>query len=1532
MNECSICKLVTKSSRELYHHLKTRHYGNVHPDLFESSGSHKNETKSKPNHEHWYHCETCMDQFSSLRDLFRHLGNHFEHQEGPPNKRRRLDTKTNQPGSGIQPKDKKTEPQPGPNGIQQNEMEVEPKPGPSGIQLRIDQGRLRKPTEHEMELDRIQDEEPANNIPNSYQLEEISRNHNQRFGADNITYRLKVHKGIANRKISEVLGEMYSMFNDLVTNLRNDLQDGDLVRFYLNHPILHTPITISARPIEELSVEDIMTEVEKVLQSEEELKLDEQFEIHVGILRLPRGGRGKYFVNKQHGVSRKRSIVEIQNTQDNLCFDRAVVVCLAKLEAINSSNDSKKKRWKKIINKNCLEQFQSALKLRKSVGLPEEHFVTVQDMKLYEEKLDIRIVVIDNNNTSIPIYPGNSTKARQIYILKDSNHYHSIISIVGFHGKNHFCATCLKAYNGHNHNCASTCSVCESNDCLMVRNVNCSDCNMVCRSDECFARHKKPKGIPKKSTTETTQSLCQKFWYCSKCHSKINRNKRSPEAHTCGEYVCNNCHQYVTGLHLCYQRYAPPKPLNNKFIFFDFESRQDDKAECSAGYLKPSVCPANCESEVGCVKCVLCRHCKNTWCGKYKHLANFAIAQTVCDNCIIFPLSKNSKCVKCGIRCVECKGKDKKGNYLKEPCAVTCGFQERIFRGDRTADQLAEWMFDRERSGFTSIAHNSGGYDSYFLLDYLLKNGKTPDNIIYQGSHITFMEVRKDLNIRLIDSLKFLPMRLSKLSSVFGLKEAKGWFPHHFNKKENWNYIGPYPSREYFGFELMNEVESEHFNAWYQEKVHMQAEFNFQEEIEHYCRLDVNILREACLQYRKLLLDVTKTKHDDKEQPSIDPWQEITIASVCSQVYRSKFLEETWKVKIDDSEDICQEQGWLTAKSKDGLLSVQTEDNNWVPETDVKIVEKQFLCTPIAQIPSGGYTKHDNYSKISVVWLEWLMEQKRREGEPNYHITHALNGMEKRIPHTSKSGRKTFLRVDGFHDYGHQNSDQNSGLCLDFHGCRYHGHSCIKGDRQHKPLHPHTKQTADQLYQATLDRENYIKSLGFDYVSIWECDFRKEIQENPELKNFYENIQIEERLNPRNGFMGGRTNATKLYYKTKENEMIKYYDVTSLYAYTNKYEKYMDGHCSVITGLPDNTKICDYFGMAHVRILPPRGLLHPVLPVKMDNKLLFPLCKTFAQQRNQEKCTHSDPQRELIGTWCTPELVEAENRGYKIKKIHEIYHWDKTTQYNPETGDQGLFAEYINTFLKIKQESSGWPSWCIDETKKSEYIQMYKQKENIELDPNKIEKNPGLRSLAKSKLTNFWGKFGQKENQLQTKFIDNIASLCELLVNENIKIHDFQVINENVLLVQYKLRQEFAIGGGRSNIFIAAMTTCHARLKLYREIARLGERVLYFDTDSIVFISRPGEYEPPLGNFLGEFTDELTCKEIGCKESNCTKTHYITEFISAGPKNYSFKTDVGTKRAWQVVMAAIKIFDLPPPIANSWRSLYCTNSTFSLIT
>ena len=102
--------------------------------------------------------------------------------------------------------------------------------------------------------------------------------------------------------------------------------------------------------------------------------------------------------------------------------------------------------------------------------------------------------------------------------------------------------------------------------------------------------------------------------------------------------------------------------------------------------------------------------------------------------------------------------------------------------------------------------------------------------------------------------------------------------------------------------------------------------------------------------------------------------------------------------------------------------------------------------------------------------------------------------------------------------------------------------------------------------------------------------------------------------------------------------------------------------------------------------------------------------------------------------------------------------------------------------------------------------------------------------------------------------------------------------------------------GKKSNIFIAAFTTCFARLKLYSELYKLGDRVIYYDTDSIIYVTKDGEYDPELGDYLGEFMNELQCNDVGCKDNGCTKRHYIVEFISAGPKNYSYKTEIGTTK------------------------------------
>ena len=58
-----------------------------------------------------------------------------------------------------------------------------------------------------------------------------------------------------------------------------------------------------------------------------------------------------------------------------------------------------------------------------------------------------------------------------------------------------------------------------------------------------------------------------------------------------------------------------------------------------------------------------------------------------------------------------------------------------------------------------------------------MMNGSRPDPVIFSGSKIMYMHINS-LNMRLLDSLNFLPMPLANLPKSFGLKEKKKGFSH----------------------------------------------------------------------------------------------------------------------------------------------------------------------------------------------------------------------------------------------------------------------------------------------------------------------------------------------------------------------------------------------------------------------------------------------------------------------------------------------------------------------------------------------------------------------------------------------------------------------------------------------------------------------------------------------------------------------------------------------------------------------------------
>jgi hypothetical protein len=64
----------------------------------------------------------------------------------------------------------------------------------------------------------------------------------------------------------------------------------------------------------------------------------------------------------------------------------------------------------------------------------------------------------------------------------------------------------------------------------------------------------------------------------------------------------------------------------------------------------------------------------------------------------------------------------------------------------------------------------------------------------------------------------------------------------------------------------------------------------------------------------------------------------------------------------------------------------------------------------------------------------------------------------------------------------------------------------------------------------------------------------------------------------------------------------------------------------------------------------------------------------------------------LTGTWVMDGVRLVVEKGHRILEIYEVYEY-QVTRYDPHTGEGGLFVDYINTFLKLKAEASGYPRW-----------------------------------------------------------------------------------------------------------------------------------------------------------------------------------------------------------------------------------------------
>ena len=70
-------------------------------------------------------------------------------------------------------------------------------------------------------------------------------------------------------------------------------------------------------------------------------------------------------------------------------------------------------------------------------------------------------------------------------------------------------------------------------------------------------------------------------------------------------------------------------------------------------------------------------------------------------------------------------------------------------------------------------------------------------------------------------------------------------------------------------------------------------------------------------------------------------------------------------------------------------------------------------------------------------------------------------------------------------------------------------------------------------------------------------------------------------------------------------------------------------------------------------------------------------------------------------------------------------------------------------------------------------------------------------------------------------------------------MHDLCLLNDNLVEVVFKRKQEYVAESKVTNLFLGIFTTAWARLELYDLIDLLRDYVLYVDTYSCKFVPKP---------------------------------------------------------------------------------------------
>ena len=415
-----------------------------------------------------------------------------------------------------------------------------------------------------------------------YRIQPTKDYYSTKFKVTGKNYRVQFNNALDNVDLLQSQTRTYNIFDRLIQDVTEGMNPTDQVRFVLHSNQLQFPISLPFCALEELTTEKVFSQVEKVVQSNEEFRLNDDVNIDILRVEMPQGsGRSRRATYDLREYLKKKKSVICINNKDNYCLARALAVSIARIE--------KDPLYNQIRDSSRHIQFERALALHQAAHVPFDIPCGLKEVDLFQQHLanyQITVVSGDQNNTIIypPKPPANPNPEKSIYLYYQANHFDVITTLPGFLNTSYFCHVCHKGYDHTtDHLCDGMCKSCRGVGCTLENHgIICKECDRFFFNQACYDRHKQ------EPINGGGRTMCETVRKCPECKKSMDvtklKNHQCIDNKTCP--TCKVKYNPDDPNHKCYmqQEQVKEEPSYAQLLFFDFECTQEH------GIHEPNLC------------------------------------------------------------------------------------------------------------------------------------------------------------------------------------------------------------------------------------------------------------------------------------------------------------------------------------------------------------------------------------------------------------------------------------------------------------------------------------------------------------------------------------------------------------------------------------------------------------------------------------------------------------------------------------------------------------------------------------------------------------------------------------------------------------------------------------------------------------------------------------------------------------------------------------------------------------------------------